>query len=135
MCQCHTMWQSQGAMQVQVAHNKKIPLGEKKFLHGVPAFFSGGTRGEGGGVGKKIARIFFHPPPSKCNCSVSQARLQVPELLLKPCVGAGMSDKRLFLFGGKQCRLQRQICSWMRCSLILKIPLSIHLGSPQMALF
>ena len=58
------MWQSEGDMQVQVAHSKKIPLGEKKFLHGVPAFFSGGTPGGGGGgLRKKIRANFFHPHP------------------------------------------------------------------------
>ena len=53
-------------MQVQVAHSKKIPLGEKIFLHGVPAFFSGGTPGGGGGGGgapKKKPHKFFPPPP------------------------------------------------------------------------
>ena len=63
MCQCHTMCQSEGDMQVQVAHSKKIPLGEKKFLHGVPAFFSGGTPGAGGGGTKKNSREFFSTPP------------------------------------------------------------------------
>ena len=55
--------ESEGAMQVQVAHSKQIPPGEKKFLHGVPPFFSGGIPGGGGGYEKKIARIFFPPPP------------------------------------------------------------------------
>ena len=68
MCQCHTMCQNEGDMQVQVAHSKKIPLDEKKFLHGVPPFFSGGTPGGGGGGGgggyeKKIRANFFSTPP------------------------------------------------------------------------
>ena len=63
MCQCHKMWQSEGAMQVQVAHSKQIPPGEKKFLHGVPAFFSGGTPGGGGGYEKKIRANFFSTTP------------------------------------------------------------------------
>ena len=50
MCQCHTMWQSEGAMQVQVAHDKKNSFWRKKFLHGVPAFFQG-VPPEGWGVG------------------------------------------------------------------------------------
>ena len=62
MCQCHTMCPSEGDMEVQVAHCKKIPLGEKKFLHGVPAFFWG-VPPEGGGVRKKIHANFFPPPP------------------------------------------------------------------------
>ena len=59
------MWQSEGGMQVQVAHSKEIPPGEKKFLHGVPAFFSGGTPGGGGGYKKNSHEFFFHPPPCK----------------------------------------------------------------------
>ena len=62
MCQCHTMCQSEGDMQVQVAHSKKIPLGEKKFLHGVPAFFSG-VPPEGGGYEKNSREFFSTPPP------------------------------------------------------------------------
>ena len=62
MCQCHTMWESEGDMQVQVAHSKKIPLGEKKFLHGVPAFFSGVPPEGGGGTEKNFTRIFSTPP-------------------------------------------------------------------------
>ena len=61
MCQCHTMWQSEGAMQDQVAHSKKFPPGEKKFLHGVPDFFRGYPP-RGGGY-KKVRANFFHPPP------------------------------------------------------------------------
>ena len=49
-------------MQVQVAHSKEIPPGEKKFLHGVPAFFRG-VPPEGGGGTKKNSREFFPPPP------------------------------------------------------------------------
>ena len=55
------MWQSEGSMQVQVAHSKKLPPSEKNFLHGVLAFCSGGTHG--GGVRKKIRANFFPPPP------------------------------------------------------------------------
>ena len=78
MCQCHTMWQSEGAMQVQVAHSKKIPPGEKKFLHGVPAFFSGGTPQGGGGYGKKIGANFFStPPPGRNAEGVSCDKLKV----------------------------------------------------------
>ena len=58
------MWQSEGGIQVQVAHSKEIPPGEKKFLHGVPAFFSGGTPGGGGGgTKKKISANFFSTAP------------------------------------------------------------------------
>ena len=70
MCQCHTMWQSEGALQVQVAQSKKIPPGEKKILHGVPDFFSGATP-EGEGVGKKSRANFFPPPPLWHSCSAN----------------------------------------------------------------
>ena len=60
MCQCHTMWQSEGAMQVQVAHNKKNSSWGKKFLLGVPGVFSGGTPGGGRGYEKKVRA---NPPP------------------------------------------------------------------------
>ena len=46
-------------MQVQVAHCKKFLWAKKKFLHGVPAFFSGGT---------KNSREFFHPPLAEMLC-------------------------------------------------------------------
>ena len=41
-CQCHTMCQSEGDMQVQLAHSKKIPLGEKKIPTWGASFFFGG---------------------------------------------------------------------------------------------
>ena len=63
MCQCPTIWQSEGGIPVQVANSKEIPPGEKKFLHGVPAFFSGGTPGGGGEGTKKIRANFFSTAP------------------------------------------------------------------------
>ena len=60
MCQCHTMWQSEGDMQVQVAHSKKSPLGEKKSYMGWHLFFRGYPR-RGGGT-KKNPREFFSTP-------------------------------------------------------------------------
>ena len=57
MCQCHTMCQSEGDMQVQVAHSKKNSSRRKKFSTWGASFFFGG-----GGT-EKLVRIFFHPPP------------------------------------------------------------------------
>ena len=62
MCQCHTICQSEGDMQVQVAHNKKIPLGEKNSFMGCQ-LFSGRHPRRGGGGYKKIRVNFFPPPP------------------------------------------------------------------------
>ena len=62
MCQCHTMCQSEGAMQVQVAHSKKFLLAKKNSYMGCQFFFSGGTPG-GGGYEKKFVQIFSTPPP------------------------------------------------------------------------
>ena len=69
MCQFHTMQQSEGCMQVQVAHGKKIPLGEKNSHMGCQLFFFRGGPLEGGGT-KKIARIPPPPPPWVYGCSV-----------------------------------------------------------------
>ena len=63
MCQCHTMWQSEGAMQTQVAHSKKIPLGEKEFLHGVPAVFRGVPLEGVGGYATNSREFFSTSPP------------------------------------------------------------------------
>ena len=52
MCQCHTMWQSEGD---QVAHSEKILLAKKNSYMGYPQ--------TGGGTKKKIARI--PPPPGR----------------------------------------------------------------------
>ena len=61
MCQCHTMWQSEGAMQVQVAHSKKIPPDKKNSYMGCQLFFRG-VPPEGGGDTEN-SRDFFPPPP------------------------------------------------------------------------
>ena len=62
MRQCHTICQSEGDMQVQAAHSKKIPLGEKVFYMGCQPFL--GVPPEGGGY-KKIRTNFFPPPPPR----------------------------------------------------------------------
>ena len=75
MCQCHTMWQGEGAMQVQVAHSKKIPPGEKKIPTWGASFFFGGYPRRGRGVRKKNSREFFSTPPPPGN---SQPPHQLP---------------------------------------------------------
>ena len=65
------MWQSEGGMQVQVAHIKKIPPTKENSYMGCQLFF-GGTPGGGRSMKKNPREFFSTPAPRGIGTHVAQ---------------------------------------------------------------